>query len=233
LGVDWRSLSIDPMRRRIDNYFVSLFFCGSITGLFSQILPCSTFVKPPFSANENDRIVFKSKPHAFDDSIKQAAVIALSFYTELAQSKITFQSKKIKTTMNARPTFGSVLFRKPSNYRYVVRINSRERDSVIQVKNIPFDALIGVFGHEFCHFIDYRTHKKSHLVKRAFDYGSKKRKETFEKEIDRMALSRGLGCHLYKWSTYVLFDSNAKASYKSFKQTTYLQPHEILELMHQ
>jgi hypothetical protein len=165
--------------------------------------------------------------------LEEAILHTLNFFPELSESKIRFKWQRIKTTMNARPTLGSVIFRKPLNYRYVVRINSREIDSVIQVKNIPFDALIGVFGHEFCHFIDYRTHKMSHLVKRAFDYGSKKRKETFEKEIDRMAISRGLGCHLYKWSTYVLFDSNAKASYKAFKRSTYLQPHEILELMPQ
>lgn len=158
---------------------------------------------------------------------------SLSYFPELKDAHIKFKQQRIKTTMNARPTFGSTLFRKPNKYRFIVRINSYERDSVIQIKAIPFEALIGVFGHEFCHFLDYRTHKKSHLVERAFDYSSKKRKETFEKEIDRMAISRGLGCHLYKWSTYVLFESNAKASYKAFKRSTYLKPHEILELMPQ
>ena len=173
------------------------------------------------------------KNKVIPSELETPILYALSFFPELSEAHIQFKQKKIKTTMNARPTFGSMLFRKSSNYSYVVRINTRQIDSVIQVKDIPVNALVGVFGHEFCHFIDYHIHKKKHLVKRAFDYGSKKRKASFEKEIDRMTISRGLGCYLYKWSSFVLFESNAKASYKSFKQTTYLQPHEILEFMPQ
>jgi hypothetical protein len=206
--------------------------------LLSTFLYCCQSYSQPInctveSYNQKSFNAFIDGKKIVPKELEEVILHTLNFFPELSESKIRFKWQRIKTTMNARPTLGSVIFRKPLNYRYVVRINSREIDSVIQVKNIPFDALIGVFGHEFCHFIDYRTHKKSHLVKRAFDYGSKKRKETFEKEIDRMAISRGLGCHLYKWSTYVLFDSNVKASYKAFKRSTYLQPHEILELMPQ
>ncbi len=216
----------------IRKYYLTIVFFGIISLIQAQINSCDLAVKDVSSIDSN-RITFKGKTANFSDSVKLAIEISLNYFPELMNSKITFRSKKIKTTMNARPTLGSMLYRKTSYYRYIVRINSCEMDSIIQIKHIPFEALVGVFGHEFCHFVDYGQHKKSHLLKRAFDYGSKKRKAEFEKEIDRMAISRGLGCHLYKWSYYVLFESNAKAAYKLFKRSTYLQPHEILELMPQ
>jgi hypothetical protein len=205
--------------------FLFLFLSNSFFGQQNDCsLPSSTI---------DDSYSELTIPKSATPELEGAILSALIFFPELQHASITIKYKRIKTTMNARPTLGSALFRKPSRYRYIVRINSREMDSIIQIKHIPFEALVGVFGHEFCHFVDYSQHKKSHLLKRAFDYGSKKRKAEFEKEIDRMAISRGLGCHLYKWSYYVLFESNAKAAYKLFKRSTYLQPHEILDLMPQ
>jgi hypothetical protein len=154
-------------------------------------------------------------------------LIALSYYPELADSKIKFKECKIKTTMNARPTFGSILFRSKKNYRFVVRINSSLKDSIIQVNSIPFNAKIGVFGHEFFHFVDYQLKESFHLTKRLFSYGSQRKKEAFEKEIDLGTIERGLGWQLYDWSNYVQENSNATAEYKEFKRIIYLEPEEI------
>lgn len=154
-------------------------------------------------------------------------LIALSYYPELSDSEIKFKECEIKTTMNARPTFGSILFRSKKNYRFVVRINSCNNDSIIQVDAIPFNAKIGVFGHEFFHFVDYRRKISFHLTKRLFSYTNKTKKEAFEKEIDLGTIGRGLGWQLYDWSNFVLNESNATKDYKEFKRSIYLEPEEI------
>ena len=38
----------------------------------------------------------------------------------------------------------------------IIRINSMDKDSLINLKDVPFNASIGLFGHEFNHIIDYR-----------------------------------------------------------------------------
>jgi hypothetical protein len=165
----------------------------------------------------------KDVPKEFETSV----LVALSFYPELVNSKITFKYLKISTSMNARPTLGSLLFRRKAQFRYVVRINNSKKDSTLHVKDVPFNAQIGLFGHEFFHFVDYRNKQSFHITKRLLAYTNDLKKEKFEKEIDLGTISRGLGWQLYDWSNYVLHESNATKEYKDFKRLIYMEPEEI------
>lgn len=159
--------------------------------------------------------------------------VALSHYPELDSTKIEFKKARIKTTLNARPTLGSLLFRKKSKRKYIVRINSTLKDSNIVLDSVPLNATIGLFGHEFNHFVDYSTKNIFGVIARLIAYSSKKSKEKFEKEIDLMTINRGLGWELYDWSYYVLNESVATEKYKKFKRRIYLEPEEIEELIKQ
>ena len=79
----------------------------------------------------------------------------LAYFPELQKAHIKFKYGKISTTLNARPTIGSLFFRKRENRRYVVRINSAKKENCIQLSNVAYNAQIGVLAHEFSHFIDY------------------------------------------------------------------------------
>lgn len=157
--------------------------------------------------------------------------IALDYFPDLQAKKIMFRQKRIKTTMNARPTFGSLLFSKRAERTYIVRINSDTKDSVIQLNSIPFNAKIGLFAHEFTHFTDYQSLSLFGIMGRGFSYFTKKGKERFEKEIDHKTIEHGLGWQLYDWSDFVLNHSNATANYKQFKSEIYLTPDEIEEVI--
>lgn len=153
--------------------------------------------------------------------------IALSYYPELNDARIEFKTAKIKTTLNARPTALSLLFRSKAKRRYVIRINSQVKDSVISFHAIPFNAKVGVLGHEFAHILDYRQRNFFQVLGRMFAYSRKKSKAKFEQEIDAVAIDKGFGWQLYDWSTYVLEQSNATAKYKAFKREIYLTPTQI------
>lgn len=158
-------------------------------------------------------------------------LIALSYFPELAHSAIIFKESKISTTLNARPTTLSLLFRNKKKRKYIVRINSKQKDSLVTLNDVPFNAKIGLLAHEFNHFIDYSEKNIFGIIKRLFSYSNKKSKERFEKEIDSMTIKRGLGWQLYDWSEYVLNKSDAKLKYKNFKKEIYLEPEEILEII--
>ena len=51
---------------------------------------------------------------------KTAIFCTLSYFPELDSKKIVFKEKKIKTTLNARPSFLSVLFRTKNNRKYII-----------------------------------------------------------------------------------------------------------------
>jgi hypothetical protein len=161
-----------------------------------------------------------------------ATLKALSYYPELSATKIHFKSAKTGTTMNARPTFGSLLFRSKHKRKYVIRMNNQEKDSIIVLKNVPFDAKVGVIGHELAHIVDYSNRSFWGVMARGLSYASKAKKAAFEKEIDLLTIQHGLGRELYSWSNYVLNESTASTKYKSFKAATYLTPKEILYYLH-
>ena len=178
---------------------------------------------------DSDEFQNKDIPSEYEYSIKEA----LTFYPKLKTNKIKFKYCKISTTLNARPTVASLLFRRKSKRSYVIRINNSEKDSMVTLNEVPFFARIGLFGHEFAHFADYQEKNLFQVIGRLFAYTSKSKKELFEKEIDTKTIERGLGCSLHSWSYFVQFESDASEDYKTFKRQIYLEPTEIKELMNQ
>lgn len=160
-------------------------------------------------------------------SYELETLLALSYYPELAKAHIKFKHAKIKTTLNARPTFGSVLLREKKNRKYVIRINKRYLDSIIHFDNLSFNTKTALFGHEFAHIYDYQNRNFWGITSRLIAYSSKKSKAKFEKEIDAITIQRGLGWQLLEWSDYVLNKSDATKAYKTFKRAIYLTPNEI------
>lgn len=158
-----------------------------------------------------------------------AILIALSNYPELYQKDIRFKYRKIKTTLNARPTIGSLLFKSRKNRSYVIRINNQKLDSVIALQDVPFNAQIGLFAHEFAHFEDYHTRSFFKVLSRGFAYAHKDSKCSFEKSIDYKTIERGYGWQLLAWSKYLYYQSNASLEYLHFKSETYMNPEEIEE----
>lgn len=157
---------------------------------------------------------------------------ALEYYPELKDNKIKFKLKKIKTTLNARPTFASLLYKRRSKRVYVIRINdSYKRPEVITLDKVSFNAQVGVLGHEYNHFLDYSKRNIFGMIDRAFDYLTDHRKSKFEREIDRQTINRGLGWQCYDWSCYVHYESAATEEYLEFKRKIYFGPDDILEIM--
>jgi len=112
------------------------------------------------------------------------------------------------------------------NKKYIIRINSKLTHPIL-LRNVPFNASIGLLGHEFAHILDYRRKNFFGIFKRGIDYTSKRRKADFEKEVDIITIEKGLGWQLYDWSYFVLNQSMASEKYKAFKRLTYLTPEEI------
>lgn len=212
------------------NIFV-LFFCSFTFFSFSQITSTRTI----------DSLVY----YEFIDSLKTnfgqnktispkyelSILIALSYIPELKETKIKFKETKIKTSLNARPTISSLFFKKKEKRTYVVRINNSQKDSIALLSKAPFNARIGVFAHEFCHFKDYNTRNFNGIMQRLSAYKKDETKEAFEKEIDNCTITQGLGWQLYDWAYHVLHNANAKKEYIKFKRLIYLEPSEIEQLL--
>ena len=160
--------------------------------------------------------------------------IELSFYTaisnlnqDLSNARIEVKYCSIGTSLNARPTIVSLLFKRKEKRKYVIRINNKRKSDIPLFEDASFNAQVGVLGHELCHIIDYSNRKFGGILKRMFDYSTKERKSIYEKEIDSMTICSGLGWPLYDWEMFVQNSPVATPEYKEFKREIYYTPQEI------
>jgi len=168
------------------------------------------------------------KDKIFVDEYIEPALIALSYYPELKDVEIEFKYSREATTMAARP----VPFSMFSERKYVVLINNKKNFDGIRLENVPFNAQIGVIGHELAHIVDYDNYNLWGILGIYFRYSDHKRKPLYEQEIDKATIERGLGWQLYDWATYSMFaDDDATDDYKLFKRNTYMHPDRIEQII--
>lgn len=206
-------------------------FCFSYFISFTQIYAIRTIDSLVYYNSIDSLQSNFGKYKTIPSKYKLSILIALSYIPELSNTKIKFKETKIKTSLNARPTIASLIFKKKEKRTYVVRINNSRKDSIALLSKAPFNARIGVFAHEFCHFKDYSTRNFKGIMQRLSAYNKEETKEAFEKEIDLNTIELGLGWQLYDWAYHVLHNANARKKYIEFKRLIYLEPEEIEKLL--
>ena len=189
--------------------------------------PVRKFEQPKKSQADSLKAIYGNNKK-FADEFIEPALIALSYFPELKDINIKFKYSKEATTMAARPIPLSVF----SNRKYVILINNKKNFEGILLENVPFNAQIGIIGHELTHIVKYNNYNFWGILGAYFRYFGKNHKPLFEKEVDRATIKRGLGWQLYDWAKYSLSrDNSASEDYIEFKRNTYMEPDEIKEVI--
>ena len=68
--------------------------------------------------------------------------------------------------------------------------------------NMPFNAQVGVLGHELAHTVDFTNRNVFGMINVIFGNLSTKYMDHFEFETDRRAVHYGLGYQLLAWSEH-------------------------------
>lgn len=217
------------------NYFIKIVFVIIASFSFISVFSQETklrYIDSLKYANKLDSLnLIYGQNKVMPEDLKLCFLIAMSHYPELSKTKITFKKTKIKTTLSAKPTLLSVLFKSKSNRTYVIRINNSIKPNKVLICHADFNSKIGLLGHELGHIYDYSQINLIGVIKRALFYSFKKSKKKFENRIDVLTIERGLGWQLYDWSYFVLNKSCATEKYKLFKKMIYLTPEQIIEQM--
>ena len=168
-------------------------------------------------------------------SIEYEVLKALSFYPELSESKIEIRFKKNikKSTMQARPTFGS-FFKNRRNRTYVILISKTFKisDKEFTTKNIPSDILVGWIGHELGHIMDYQNRSKTNLIWFGIKYLLSDRFIVeAERAADTYAVDQGMENYILETKNFILDHADIASSYKNRIKKYYLSPEEIMLLV--
>ncbi|MEO6452838.1 MAG: hypothetical protein ABIN97_02135 [Ginsengibacter sp.] len=193
------------IRKLTKRFCFSFLFCFILPAFCFSQLPVKFFTPGMYSQDEYNTLkqrVGKNKkiPAEYEKQI----LIALSYFPELGDIKIEFRFKHTNTSFSTRPTLLSVL--KSSNRRkYIVTISDSSQAILVplQLKNLSYNAQIGVLGHELTHAADF-THKNFFgLLRVAFGNLSNKYLNRFERYTDSLCIVHGLGYQLLAWSSFI------------------------------
>ncbi len=159
------------------------------------------------------------------------ALIALSHYPELKNTRIRFIVEDVDIPLSSRPYWASML-RSAGMRTYLVVIDSErdgERDEVL-LKRQPFNAQIGIIGHELAHTVYYLDRSFFGIINDALCQLSDCR-VNFERQTDRRTVEYGLGWQRFDHSVFIRTSRGLDPMAEPNSASTYLGPPELLDIM--
>ena len=105
-------------------------------------------------------------------------------------------------------------------------------DSVIPTHLLPEDALMGWFGHEIGHLVDYESMDNIEIMILGIRYiFSKNYVIRTEKRVDLIAIGHGLGKENIAWKEFVLNQPLLPKAYLNKIRQIYMPPSEVDEIL--
>ncbi len=162
------------------------------------------------------------------------ALLALSHYPELEDVRINFIVADVSIPLSSRPRWSDML-RSAQNRTYQVIIDTNldgPRD-VLLLKNQPFNAQVGIIGHELAHTVYYLKRSFFGIVGDAFCQLSDCRIR-FERATDRRLIDYGLGWQRYDHALFVrrrFTTSTESAADIEGGGGAYMSPAELLRII--
>lgn len=207
---------------------------GTILACFFTLLVKGQYLDPVENYTPKDSKVqwLDTAKIKVPEEFKQQAYLAISHYPELKDMCIKLKYARQKTSMSARPDL-NFLFKRRSKRRYTVRIDeslNKKREGIL-LDDVPFNAQVGVIGHELAHLLDYSSKSKFGIIIMGFKYLFPSYRRKMEQYTDRLTLDHGLGYQLFDWADYVFNRSNCGEVYRKYKMKYYYDDKELLQLM--
>lgn len=160
------------------------------------------------------------------------ALLALSHFPSLRDVRIRFIVDDVQIPVSSRPRPVST-FRRPENRLYLVVIDtaSRREEDPLLLRNQPFNAQVGILGHELAHTAYYLDRPTLGIIGDALCQLSRSCRVRFERATDRRLIRHGLGWQRFDHSTFVRAGFRAAGIESDGDGGAYMGPTELLEVM--
>ncbi|WP_345950729.1 MULTISPECIES: hypothetical protein [unclassified Mucilaginibacter] len=167
--------------------------------------------------------------------VQKEILTALSHYPELKDTPIdfVFDPNTSKSIMLSQPVLSS-FFRGRLKRSYVIKINPRFKlvHRVIPIQDVPKNVLVGWFGHELGHVMDYRSHSNLEMIGFGIRYiSSDKYIMRAEQHADAYAIDHGLGDYIVSTKNFILTNSEIPPEYRARIQRLYPSPQQVIDLV--
>lgn len=200
-----------------------LLLCTVSCPIFSQDFPM----------NAPDEIQYTNK--IIPANIAEEVKTALSYYPELKDTPIEFKYKSAikKSTMQAQPDLKSI-FRSKEKRGYKILISTKfhiEQKS-FNIEDVESEVLIGWFGHELGHVVDYSDRSTLGMLVFGLKYlFSKSHLKEVERTADMIAINHGMVNYILATKDFILNNVHISPAYKQRIAKLYMSPEEIMEIV--
>jgi len=146
------------------------------------------------------------------------ALLAYSAYPELKGVKIDMELTQSGAPMESNFNIWS-LFGPGSKRHYRILLNDASNTPYdeILLRNLPFDAQVGILAHELGHVAYYHRHNTFQIGKWGLSYLLR---DDFhvahEQSTDLMPVYHGMGSQIWQYAYYVRYDDCCRATYERF-----------------
>lgn len=131
------------------------------------------------------------------------ALLALSHYPQLKNVRIKFVLDDVAIPLSSRPHWSSMLrSSRKRTYQVIMDTNMEGPRSALLLKNQPFNAQIGIIGHELAHTVYYLNRSFFGIIGDALCQLSSCRID-FERNTDKRLIDYGLGWQRYDHASFV------------------------------
>lgn len=174
----------------------------------------------------------KRIPLAYEEPI----LSALSYFSDLDKVKIRFRVRRTYAPLSTRPSWSNML-RRGDRRLYIVTISdsSINKLSPILFKRLPYDAQVGVIGHELSHVVDFKKKSFFGMMRVAVGNTSSRYLDKFEYKTDSICIQHGLADNLLAWSIAVreqlhvdYWRGSDNVNKKAVSKERYMNPSTIL-----
>ena len=192
------------------------------------------YVEEEQRANYSELLAEYGQNKQLPQGYELQALVALSHYPELKQVTVQFIVDDVVIPLSSRPYWGSML-RSARSRTYKVIIDT-ERDGgrgALLLKNQPFNAQIGVIGHELAHTVYYLDRSFLGIAADAICQLNDCRIQ-FERATDRRLVEYGLGWQRYDHANFVrgrLAGNSNQVSTNQGGGGAYMSPAELLTIL--
>tara|TARA_R110002096_G_scaffold132768_3_gene283257 strand:- start:22375 stop:23073 length:699 start_codon:yes stop_codon:yes gene_type:complete len=159
----------------------------------------------------------------------------LKHYPELDTVPIDFviDNNIHNSFMQAKPhTFSMLKKRKYRTYKIQLMSSLMIGDSIIPTHLLPNDALMGWFGHEIAHIVDYEAMDNIEIMLLGLCYVfSEKYVINTEERVDLIAIGHGLGKENMAWKEFVLNQTLLPKAYLDKIKKIYMPPSRVNEIL--
>ena len=164
------------------------------------------------------------------------ALLALSYYPELKNVTISFELVPDGAPMESNFNFATLLGpAKNRHYRILLNNGQEAMLDPILLRNLPFDAQVGILAHELGHTVYYHQLSLFGIGKWGLMYALYDDfRATHERSTDLVPVVRGAGWQIHHYAAYVRTGPGMEKFYQEASQFIdkyYMTHHEIMAKM--